>query len=261
MQETINEKDFLKTLAKGLEVIKSFDRQHSKMTLSELAKKNDLSRASARRFLLTLQSLGYIEKEKDQFYLKAKILELGYQYLSNLDFIEILLPIMKEVSKNLGKACSAAVLDGTEIVYVARIPSQQQILSVNLNIGSRLPAYCTSMGRALLSGHSSNEIRDILSKMDLKSYTRNTVVDPEELLNIILKVKQDGYSIVDQELEESLCSISKPIHNEYGSIVCAINVGIPVGLVKMNEVLHTYLPVLEEAVIQAETALAHHPGI
>lgn len=258
MTEPENNKDFLKTLARGLSVIKSFDKEDSKMTLSEVARKNQMSRASARRFLLTLQSLGYISKESDQFSLAAKILELGHQYLSNLDFIEVILPLMREVSRELGKACSAAVLDGHEIVYIARIPSQQQILSVNLNVGSRLPAYCTSMGRVLLANLPDNELEQFLQNTTLKSFTSKTLTNSHKLRTAIRKANTDGYSFVDQELEESLRSLSIPVHNRNGNVVCAINVGMPVGQNEVKEIISAYLPVLKQAAQKAEVALAHH---
>lgn len=253
-----NNKDFLKTLARGLSVIKSFDKEDSKMTLSEVARKNNMSRASARRFLLTLQSLGYIIKDKDQFLLTAKILELGHQYLSNLDFVEVILPLMREVSRELGKACSAAVLDGKDIVYIARIPSQQQILSVNLNVGSRLPAFCTSMGRVLMASMSDSDLEVFLQQVELKAYTSKTITDPRKLIDTIHQVNEEGYSFVDQELEESLRSLSIPIHNRIGNVVCAINVGMPVGQDQVEEIISAYLPVLNQAAEKAELALAHH---
>lgn len=257
MSEPINNKDFLKTLSRGLSVIKSFDKENSKMSLSEVARKNNMSRASARRFLLTLQNLGYIIKDKDQFSLSAKILELGHQYLNNLDFIEVILPLMREVSRDLGKACSAAVLDGHDIVYIARIPSQHQILSVNLNVGSRLPAFCTSMGRVLLAKMSDSDLEYFLQQSELKAYTSKTITDPSKLLSVIRKANTEGYSFVDQELEESLRSLSIPVHNRNGNVVCAINVGMPVGQVESEEIISAYLPVLKQAAKKAELALAH----
>ncbi len=258
MSEPENNKDFLKTLARGLSVIKSFDKENLKMRLSEVAQKNNMSRASARRFLLTLQSLGYIIKDGDQFCLSAKILELGHQYLSNLDFIEVILPLMREVSRELGKACSAAVLDGNDIVYIARIPSQHQILTVNLNVGSRLPAYCTSMGRVLLAKLSDTELENFLKQSVLKAYTSKTITDPSQLIKAIRQAKTDTYSFVDQELEESLRSLSIPVHNRNGKVVCAINVGMPVGQVEVEQIISDYLPVLKRAAEKAELALAHH---
>jgi IclR family pca regulon transcriptional regulator len=255
--ELNNDKDYLKTLARGLQLIRSFGNESPRMTLSEVARKNSMSRASARRFLLTLQKLGYIVKTDEYFQLTAKILEIGHRYLANLDFIDVITPLMREVSRKLYKACSASILNETDIVYIARIPSQHQILSVNLNIGSRLPAYCTSMGRVLLGNLSEEELKEYFRKANLVPRTPRTVTDPEELRRIIRQVKSDGYCLVNQELEESLCSISVPVRNRKGNILCAINVGMPVGQVSRKEILSDYLPALKEAAAKAEQLLAH----
>ena len=251
-------KDFLKTLDRGLAVIKSFDGDTPRMTLSEVARKNSMSRASARRFLLTLQSLGYVIKVDYNFQLTAKILEVGHQFLNNLNFIEVITPFLREASRLLYKACSASILNETDIVYIARIPSQHQILSVNLNIGSRLPAYCTSMGRVLLGNLNAQELDAYFKKADLVSLTPHTVTDIKNLHNIIKQTRIDGYSIVNQELEENLCSVAVPICNQQGKVLCAINVGMPVGQLKIEEVTSEYLPVLQEAASRAEAILAHH---
>jgi IclR family pca regulon transcriptional regulator len=261
MVEYSNNKDFLKTLSRGLTLIKSFDKENPKMTLSEVATRNSMSRASARRFVLTLESLGYLLRVGDYFQLTANILDIGHHFLENLNFIEIITPFMREVSHILGKACSASILNGTDIVYVARIPSQQQILSVNLNIGSHLPAYCTSMGRILLADLSDEELEDYFRKAQLKSYTDRTVIDTEKLRQIILKVKKDGYSLVNQELEKSLRAIAVPVRNSSGRVICSINVGIPVGQVKLSEITSDYLPVLIAAADKSEKGLVHHSVI
>ncbi|MCD6566997.1 MAG: helix-turn-helix domain-containing protein [Bacteroidales bacterium] len=253
------DKDFLKTLARGIDLIKSFDTENPHMTLTEAARKNDMSRASTRRFLLTLKRLGFILQVNDRFQLTAKILDIGYQYLANLDFIEVIIPFMREVSRKLGKACSAAVLDGVDVIYVARIPSQQQILSVNLHIGSRLPAYCTSIGRVLLASLSDKELKSYFDRAELTSRTQQTVISEKKLREIIKQVRLDGYAVVDQELEESLRSIAVPVHNRKGDVLCSMNVGMPVGRIKMKNAVTACLPVLKEAAEKAEMLLAHHP--
>ena len=144
------DKEFLTTFARGLEVIRSFDTDTPSMSLSAVAEKNNLSRAAARRFLLTLQKLGYVTQDDKKFRLTAKVLELGYSFLASLDFSETITPFMEEVSYQLGESCSALVLDGVDIVYVARIP-RRGLIPINLQIGARLPAYATSGGRVLLA--------------------------------------------------------------------------------------------------------------
>jgi len=252
-----NDKDFLKTLDRGLAVIKSFDGDTPRMTLSEVARKNNMSRASARRFLLTLQSLGYVIKLDDSFQLTAKILEVGHQFLSNLNFIEVITPFLREASRLLYKACSASILNETDIVYIARIPSQSQILSVNLNIGSRLPAYCTSMGRVLLGNLSPQELDAYFEQAELLSHTPHTITDVKKLLELIKQARVDSYCIVNQELEENLCSVAVPICNKQGKVLCAINVGMPVGQLKIREIKTDILPVLQGAASKAEAILAY----
>jgi len=256
MTGTNHSKDFLKTLDKGMMVIKSFDSESPRMTLTQVASKTKMSRASARRFLLTLQDLGYVIKVDDSFQLTAKILEIGHQYLSNLNFIEVITPFMREVSRKLFKACSASILNDTDIVYVARIPSQHQILSVNLNIGSRLPAYCTSMGRVLLGNLNEEELNLHFEQAHLISHTTHTVTEVGKLRKLVSLVREDGYCIVNQELEENLCSVAVPVRNQQGQILCAINVGMPVGKLKVRDITQDYLPVLQEAASKAETILA-----
>ena len=253
-----NSKDFLKTLDKGLIVIKAFDGDNPRMTLSQVARKTNLSRASARRFLLTLAKLGYLIKVDDSFQLTAKILEIGHQFLTTQDFIEVITPFMREVSRKLYKACSASILNESDVVYVARIPSQHQILSVNLSIGSRLPAYCTSMGRILLGNLSEDELDLHLSQAKLLSLTKHTITDIPSLREIIMQTKKQGYCIVNQELEENLCSVAVPVRNQQGKVLCAINVGMSVGQLKLEDVSKEYLPVLKEAASRAESILAHH---
>ncbi len=256
MTEPNNSKDFLKTLDKGLMVIKSFDNESPRMTLTQVASKTKMSRASARRFLLTLQDLGYVIKVDDSFQLTAKILEIGHQYLSNLNFIEVITPFMREVSRKLFKACSASILDDKDIVYVARIPSQHQILSVNLNIGSRLPAYCTSMGRVLLGNLSEEELNLYFEQAQLISHTTHTVTEVGKLRKLVTLAREDAYCIVNQELEENLCSVAVPVRNQQGKVLCAINVGMPVGKLKVRDIIQDYLPVLQEAASKAETILS-----
>ena len=165
---------------------------------------------------------------------------------------------LSEESRKLYKACSASILNESDVVYVARIPSQHQILSVNLSIGSRLPAYCTSMGRVLLGNLSEDELDLHLSEAELLSHTKHTITDIPTLREIIVQARIQGYCIVNQELEESLCSVAVPVHNRQGKVLCAINVGMSVGQLKIGDVTKEYLPVLKEAASRAESILAHH---
>jgi len=252
------DKDFLKTLDRGLAVIKSFDSETPSMTLTKVARKNGMSRASARRFLKTLSRLGYVLQVGNTYQLTARILDIAYCYLNNLDFLDVITPIMREVNRKLGKACSIAVLDGEDVVYIARAHATQKILSVNLQVGSRLPAFCTSMGRVLLATLPENRREEFLRDAKLKAYTAHTITDPDRLRELLHQVKQDGYAIVDQELEESLCAMAIPIHNRAGIVVCAMNVGLPASQIAIGDLIDTHLPVLKDAAQKAEQLLAHH---
>jgi IclR family pca regulon transcriptional regulator len=217
-----SEKDFLKTLAKGLQLIKSFDGVPP-MTLSEVAKANDLSRAAARRHLHTLRHLGYVAQIGDKFQLTPKILDIGHSYLSSLNFTEVLTPYMTELSIHLSRPCSAAILDGDEIVYVQHI-GRAEFISINLTIGSRLPTHATSIGQVLLSGLPDEELEEFLKERSFPRLTPFTLTDKDELRKAIIKVRADGYALVDQQLELGLRSVAVPIRDRAGKLVCAISV-------------------------------------
>jgi IclR family pca regulon transcriptional regulator len=193
------------------------------MTLSQIAERVDLSRAAARRFLLTLQNLGYVSLEGRNFQLTAKVLDLGYGYLSSLSLPEIAQPHLETLASRVHESASASVLDGTDIVYVARVPIRR-IMSVKINIGTRMPAHVTSMGRVLLSGLSLPELKALISNFDLPKYTKNTITSKNILLQEINKVRIQGWSINDQELEYGLRSIAVPIFNKAEKVVASINI-------------------------------------
>jgi IclR family pca regulon transcriptional regulator len=214
---------FVQSFARGLSIIKCFDAENPAMTLSQIAERVDLSRAAARRFLLTLENLGYVSLEGRNFQLTAKVLDLGYGYLSSLSLPEIAQPHLETLASRVHESASASVLDGTDIVYVARVPIRR-IMSVKINIGTRMPAHATSMGRVLLSGLSSPELKTLISNFDLPKYTKNTITSKNILLQEINKVRIQGWSINDQELEYGLRSIAVPIFNKAEKVVASINI-------------------------------------
>lgn len=214
---------YVQSFARGLEVIRSFDAMHPAQTLSEVAVATGLSRASARRILLTLEALGYVEADGRLFRLTPKILSLGFAYLTSLPFWNVTEPVMEELVEATHESSSAAVLDGTEIVYVVRVPTRK-IMAINLSVGSRLPAFCTSMGRVLLSDLGNAELDEVIAASDMQSYTHRTITDPAELRKSIAAVRRQGWAVVDQELEAGLISLSAPIRNRQGKIIAAINI-------------------------------------
>jgi IclR family pca regulon transcriptional regulator len=218
----VSDKDYLKTLAKGLQLIRSFAGVKS-MTLSEVADVNNLSRAAARRHLHTLRHLGYMSSDGDQFRLTPKILDIGHSFLASLSFAEVLTPLMNDLSHQLNRPCSAAILDGDEIVYIQHI-GRAEFISINLTVGSRLPAYATSIGQCLLAALSDEELDRFLDQYEFPKLTRFTITDREKLKAAIFKTRTRGYAMVDQQLEIGLRSVAVPVAGRRGNVVCGISV-------------------------------------
>ncbi|NVJ93905.1 MAG: helix-turn-helix domain-containing protein [Methylocystaceae bacterium] len=238
-------KDFLTTFARGLSVIKSFDRHNRSMTLTEVAHKNDMSRASARRFLLTLKALGYVSLKDKKFSLTAKVLELGRSFLETFNLRETIIPLMEEIAEKFDETCSAAILDGVEIVYIARMRMGSTPLS--LQVGERLPAYATSAGRVLLSGLPQDQLNNLLEKSEMKQLTPNTICDPEKLREEINKVRRQKYSIVNQELTMGLCAMAVPVYSRDGKIAFCLNISMHSSRVSDDEIINKYIPELQKA--------------
>ena len=241
----MRETDFVSGFARGLKVIEAFGETRQRLSIAEASKLTELDRATVRRSLLTLAELGYADYDGKFFTLTPKILRLGHAYLSATPLPALLQPHLDQLSEKAGQSASASVLDGTEIVYIARA-SQRRVMSINLTPGSRLPAYCASMGRVLLAALTESEARAILARSELKQNTPNTKTDPEDLITEFRRVRTDGYAIIDQELEIGLCSIAVPVDNDRGETVAAINIGAPAALVPAAEMKERYLPLLKE---------------
>lgn len=241
----MRETDFVSGFARGLKVIEAFGETRQRLSIAEASKLTALDRATVRRSLLTLAELGYADYDGKFFTLTPKILRLGHAYLQATPLPALLQPHLDLLSEKAGQSASASVLDGTEIVYIARA-SQRRVMSINLTPGSRLPAYCASMGRVLLAALPESEVRAILARSELKKNTPKTRTDPEELIAEFSRVRAEGYAIIDQELEIGLCSIAVPIDNDRGETVAAINIGAPAVLVPAAEMKERYLPLLKE---------------
>jgi IclR family pca regulon transcriptional regulator len=240
----ISEKDYLKTLAKGLEVIKSFEGT-TFMTLSQVAAVTQLSRATVRRHLHTLRALGYVESVRDQFRLTPKILEIGHTFLGSLKFTTVLTPYMNELSQRLTRPCSAAILDGSEIVYVQHL-GRAEFISINLTVGSRLPAYATSIGQILLAHLPDDELDQFLANEQFPRLTTHTLCDEKELRKAIRKAGKDGYAVVDQQMELGLRSIAVPVYGRNGRAVCGISVSRFNEDISIKESTERYLPAMLE---------------
>ena len=237
---------YVRSLARGLSVIRSFTSESSHQTLTQVAANAKLDRAGARRMLSTLESLGYVRRQKPEFYLTPRVLDLGYTYLSTMPLWNIAEPVMEELVNAVHESSSASVLDGAEIVYVVRVPVQK-IMTINLAIGSRLPAYCTSMGRVLLGGLSAKDLHSALTTSKLTKHTRYTLTSLPELKRQIAHDAQQGWSLVKEELEEGLCSISVPIFDSSNGIIAAMNVTGNLSRTTPVKMVSTALPHLRQA--------------
>ena len=237
---------YVQSFARGLEVIRSFSATAPQQTLSEVAAHTGLTRAGARRILLTLQTLGYVESDGRLFRLTPRILDLGFAYLSSMPIWDLAEPVMEELVEKVRESCSAAVLDGLDIVYVLRLPTHK-IMRTNLGVGSRLPAPWTSMGRVLLAGLPDDELVARLQGVDLQRFTRHTTVDLPALLEHIRRARAQGWCLVNQELEEGLISIAAPLTNRAGQTVAALNVSGQANRTSAEVMQATMLPALLQA--------------
>jgi IclR family pca regulon transcriptional regulator len=214
-----------------------------------------LSRAGARRILLTLQTLGYVSSDGRLFKLTPRILDLGFAYLSSMPMWNLAEPEMQALAARVGESCSAAMLDGADIVYVLRVPTHK-IMSISLGVGSRLPAHCTSLGRMLLAGLSDDEALSLLHASDRPALTRHTVTEPNELLARVRLARKQGWCLVNQELEEGLISLAAPLTDRSGRTVAALNISGQANRTPAKQMQDTMLPALLEAAATISRLLA-----
>ena len=249
------DRDFVNALARGLEVIRAFSRLKPRMTLSEVATATDLSRATARRLLLTLEREGYVQSDGKLFSLRPKVLELGLSALSSLDIWEIAQPIMNNLSERIQESVFAAVMDGYEVVYVARAASFNRMISIGIHIGSRAPVHCVSTGRVLLAALPDTELEKYFDTADLAPVTPYTQTSKMKLRDAIEQTRRQGWSLVDQELEVGLRSLSVPIRNRFGTTIAARNVCCPTPRWTLEDMRSRLLADLMDASQQITNAL------
>ncbi|CAH0146116.1 MULTISPECIES: IclR family transcriptional regulator C-terminal domain-containing protein [unclassified Microbacterium] len=244
--------DFVQSLARGLAVIRAFDGEPAELSLAEVARRTDIPRAAARRFLRTLEQLGYVRATSDaRFLLTPRILELGYGYLSSLSLPEVVQPHLDALSHRIGESVSVAVLDGDEIVYVARAAARR-IMSVRITIGTRLPAAATSMGRVLLAALPEADAAELVDS--LVAYTPRTRVDPSDLASELDRVREQGWAMVDGELEEGLRSIAVPLRTRTG-VTAALNVSTSTARGAADDMRAELLPALQQTASAIEEEL------
>jgi IclR family transcriptional regulator, pca regulon regulatory protein len=239
--------DFMTSLARGLAVIQAFSQKKRQLTISQVSAKTGFSRAAVRRCLYTLAKLGFAGSDDNRhFYLRPRVLALGHSYISSMPLATAAQPILEHFSRLMHESCSIATLDGLDIVYVARA-NVTRIMAIDLGVGSRLPAFCTSMGRVLLAHLPPDELESFLARIPFTRYTERTIVTVDKLRPVLRLVLRNGYSIVDQELELGLRSMAVPIQNPSGKVVAAVNVGAHAQRVSNQDMLNKFLPHLRAA--------------
>lgn len=239
-------RNYVTALARGLAVIKAFNGQPPQMTLSDVARVANLPRATVRRCLLTLQALGYATANGRFFSLSPQVLTLAQAYLGSSVLPRVAQPFLERVSETIGESCSASILNGDEVIYVAR-STRKRMASLHRDVGTHLPAHCTSMGRVLLAALSVTELDTFLARARLTAFTPHTITDPTVLRGVLDQVAREGMCTVDQELEIDLRSLAVPIHNGQGRIVAALNVSTQAGRTSRAEMIDNFLPVLRQA--------------
>ena len=250
--------EFVQSLERGLAVIRAFSHDRPRMTLSDVARETGMTRAAARRFLITLEHLGYVSSDGRMFTLRPSVLQLGYAYLSSFSLTEIAQDHLEELADGLHESCSASVLDGDDIVYIARA-STNRIMTIGLSVGTRLPAYCTSMGRVLLASLESSQLEDYLGHANLRERTVHTITDVDELRDELAKVRRQGWCLLDQELEEGVRSVAVPIRDSGGRTVAAINTSAHATRVTLSTLKERFLPALQECASQINRDLGGRP--
>lgn len=246
---------YVQSLARGLSVITAFGPEASEMTLSGVSRATGLTRAAARRFLLTLVDLGYMRFDGKLFRLAPRVLDLGYAYVSSLPLTGIAMPHLEMLVTKTHESSSICVLDAEEIVYVARVPTSR-IMTVAISVGTRFPAYATSMGKVLLAGLDGAALEDYLAKVKLVELTEHTVRTADELRAQLHDVRRQGYALADQELEQGLRSIAAPVRDKQGCVVAAVNVSSHVSRVTKDKARRQFLPPLLDAARAIEADLA-----
>jgi IclR family pca regulon transcriptional regulator len=257
IQAFAGDPNFMASLARGLAVIRAFTQQTRHLTIAQLSERTGIPRAAVRRCLYTLARLGYVASDDGRAYaLRPRILALGHAYLSSTPLAIAVQPLLDQITSDLHESSSMAVLEGNDILYIARSSTTMRVMSIDLGIGSRLPAYCTSMGRVLLAGLPDGELKAFLARVKFARLTGRTVATPEELMSVLKTVRRDGYSVVDQELEIGLRSIAVPVFDRDGRPVAAINIGTQSSRVSVAEMESRFLPPLRAAAHELGLLLA-----
>ena len=239
------DRDYVAALASGLQILNAFDAEHPRMTLTEMASRTDMDRAKARRFLLTLEALGYVRRSGRDFELTPRVLELGHAFQASNQYRAVIQHYLQDITAEIGESSSLSVLDGTDVVYVVRSAAPHRLMAISLSVGTRLPAAYTSMGRVLLAQLPQANLDSLLQSMELRAHTPHSLVDMEALRKELDQVRQQGYSLVDQELDLGLRSVAAPVFAGNGDLLGAINISTNAARVPLEVLLDDYLPRLQ----------------
>ncbi|QXI29821.1 pca regulon transcriptional regulator PcaR [Pseudomonas vanderleydeniana] len=242
IQAFTGDPDFMTSLARGLAVVQAFQERKRHLTIAQISHRTEIPRAAVRRCLHTLIKLGYATTDGRTYSLLPKVLTLGHAYLSSTPLAVSAQPYLDRMSEQLHEACNMATLEGDDILYIARSATPQKLISVDLSVGGRLPAYCTSMGRILLAALDDASLQEYLEHADLQAKTSRTLHTPEALLECLQQVRRQGWCIVDQELEQGLRSIAVPVYDASGQVLAALNVSTHAGSVSRSELEQRFLP-------------------
>lgn len=249
-----NHPDFVTSFARGLSVIRCFGKGAEHLTLSEVSARTGLTRGTARRLLLTLESIGYMKMEDGAFRLQPKVLDLGYAYLNSMPLWEMAQPFMKNIVDKIDESCGLAVLDSTDVVYIARVPPTH-VYTIPVQVGMRMPAFINAMGQVLLAELSESELDEFFRKADLKKLTRYTDTDPESIRATLKRVKEQGYAMPVGQVYEGRVSLAVPIRNRDGKAIAAMNVSAMLSRVTQEQCIEEFLPMLLSAARQMSNAL------
>jgi len=247
IQAFTGDPDFMTSLARGLAVVQAFQERKRHLTIAQISHRTEIPRAAVRRCLHTLIKLGYATTDGRTYSLLPKVLTLGHAYLSSTPLAVSAQPYLDRMSEQLHEACNMATLEGDDILYIARSATTQRLISVDLSVGGRLPAYCTSMGRILLAALDDASLHEYLQHTDLAPKTSRTLTNKTALLECLERVRQQGCCIVDQELEQGLRSIAVPVYDASGQVLAALNVSTHAGRVTRAELEQRFLPIMLSA--------------
>lgn len=246
---TVTERDIMGGLAKGLAVIETFTADRPRQSISDVATASGLDRATARRCLLTLAHQGYADWDGKFFTLTPRVLRLGTACLASMPMPAIVQPALDALSDRIGESSSVSILDGAEIVYIARA-AQRKVMSIALMPGSRLPAYCTSMGRVMLAALPEAEAMALVDSAPRPARTALTLTDPAAIMAELSRVRGQGFAVIDQEVEMGLRSLAVPLTNTRGQVIAALNVGLAAGPEPMADIAARLVPDLQAVAAQ-----------